>query len=211
MKEIKLRYKEEIIYFIGPEEDHQIKMIESNGFYEKIMLMDSEKRLKEGDVVIDIGASIGNHSIFWSKVCKCKVYAFEPNPRALEFLGFNKIKNDANIEIYNIALGDKIGMGHLRIADNNIGNSTFVPGEGMINVSPLDMFGINNVRMMKIDVEGMESQVLRGAHETIDKFSPLIYMETYDNKASDILKSWGYKVTGVFNFSPTYLFEREKR
>ena len=145
-------------------------------------------------VVIDIGANIGNHSVFLSNFFK-KVYAFEPNPVTFELLTINTkyapVKN--NIEVFNFGLSDTNALLPFSVNPHNIGGS-FISEEDenefpKIKVQVKKLDDINEVRdepisLIKIDVEGHELKVLRGAQETITKWQPAIIFEQH---ASEIV------------------------
>lgn len=122
--------------------------------------------------VLDIGANIGTHTIFYTKHAP-HVHAFEPNPLAFECL-FHNLHDLA--ECYHVAVGDKEGWVGMSPPDKNYGAMYTVPGHEvrMITVDSLELTQCN---FMKIDVEGDELAVLRGANETIHRFRPFMCIE----------------------------------
>ena len=131
-------------------------------------------------LVLDIGANIGaiSQALEFSGFT---VEAFEPQPEVHALLQRN-MKGRA----HNLALGSKAGvtvMPNLRYDEVNnfggisIGTSSRSRGSIEVKVATLDSFDFQNVGLMKIDVEGFEEQVLRGAVETIKRCNPVLYVE----------------------------------
>jgi len=152
--------------------------------------------LKQGMTVIDIGAHIGIYSLLMAKAVGPKgcVYAFEPVPRFYERLLANIALNGAiNIKPFQIAISDKNGEMEFFIvlptlfAPFNEGSSSMflcTPRSRSIKVSmeTLDSFlerqGIEKVDAIKIDVEGAELKVIRGARKLLSRpDKPLLMLE----------------------------------
>ncbi len=191
-------------------------------FYEIDMLEDIQNRLasKNNNVIIDAGAYIGNHSIFFATHCKAtKVISFEPFKESYYKLTDNIRLNglDNIITTYNFALGDKKGKAEINVldSDNQGANKIDVDVKGNIKIIPLDSLlfdGLDRLDLIKIDVEGMEIPLVNGALKTIHKFSPLLYIEAFEMsrliELIKILSPLGYSIVDVFNATPTYLFIR---
>jgi FkbM family methyltransferase len=189
-------------------------------FYEIDMLIDIEKRLKmsENNVIVDAGAYIGNHSIFFATHCNAsKVISFEPFSESYRLLINNIELNDLEkkIQVYNVALGDKSYKAGISVVDNNNKGATMVKveSEGDVNVVTLDSLlhkDLPRLDLIKVDVEGMEIPLLKGALKTIEKFTPLLYIEAFEqshlNEVLKLLAPLGYSIVDVFNATPTYLF-----
>ena len=113
-----------------------------------------------------------------------RVHSFEPNPSNFRLLQFNAGYHD-NIVPHDLALGEESGGFYMREYVDNFGRSEIVddPAEGdvLIAVKTLDQFdlGEERVAFIKIDVEGMEPKVLRGAEQTIARHQPIIAMEQH--------------------------------
>ena len=112
------------------------------------------------------------------------VFAFEPNPYPLKNL---KYLIDNNVTILPIALGNSNGPTEIRIPHHANGWSsngaslapkTKEPGK-LINIQcrKLDNLDIKNIGLIKIDVEGFEIEVLKGARETLLKNKPIMIIE----------------------------------
>lgn len=146
------------------------------GTYEEGTLFVMERSLNRGDTFLDIGANVGLMSIFASSVVGPKgvVHSFEPDPDLIALLQDNLRLNDVkNVETHNLALGSTpVTTSLYRHLDINRGAGSLLriedrcTGEVEVHVQTLDEFVANNiltdVRMIKIDVEGWELEVLKG-------------------------------------------------
>ncbi len=208
-----------------PIDSIQRVLVETGKFFEQDdILYESVKYLDKDSVVLDIGANIGNHTLYWSKILKVKkVYAFEPVTNTYEILKKNIELNSItsnNVSINNIGLGDeKI---RASIVDKNYyfgltnigGTSIKQDNDGDFNVTTLDDFMKENFKddkidLIKIDVEGYEYKVLVGAKETLKKYSPVIILECYDDhfeEVNSLLNDYGYERIKVWpNFNHVYI------
>ena len=148
--------------------------------------------LKPGDTVLDIGAFIGTHTLaFAQKVGGTgKVYAFEPHPTFYEVLKTNIAQNAVtNVSSANVALSDRIGkaeVSEIGISDvRNFGGLTILKvgssvGDSAlrtVDVTTVDQLGISACDLIKIDVEDMEIDVLKGARELLRAARPIVFAE----------------------------------
>jgi FkbM family methyltransferase len=123
-------------------------------------------------VLFDCGADIGTFSAL---VCSqssrvTRVVAFEPNPDVAVFLKRNLSQLQILSKAINKAVGCFEGTGRLEVPDyDNSDHARFlIPGDGPLEVVTIDSFGVRGVDVaIKIDVEGGELDVLKGAAETI--------------------------------------------
>lgn len=129
---------------------------------------------------VDVGAHIGLWSFnlaHWFK----KVYAFEPVEAHRDCLKRNLTVGDVGVMAY--ALGREAGMVNMRVNPTSTGDS-WVKGAGDIPMRTLDSFltaeddwRISEVDLIKIDCEGFEENVVRGAAEIIHQWKPVIIVE----------------------------------
>jgi FkbM family methyltransferase len=142
--------------------------------------------VRVGDVVLDVGANIGAHTLFLAKKVGPggRVYAFEPQRIVFQTLCANMALNSIlNTVCMQTALGEAPGsvvVPALNYAvPNNFGGvelGTFATGES-VPVRTLDSLELSACRLIKIDVEGMELRVLKGAVETAKRLKPILYVE----------------------------------
>lgn len=134
--------------------------------------------IKNGQTIIDVGASIGIYTIFFAKMVgnTGKVYAFEPEPRNFELLKKNiKINGFKNVILENKAVSNVSGFVKIEIA-NNIANHRITSDNSKTtfdvpSVSIDDYFKDKSEKIdfIKIDTEGYDGYVLLGAKDTISK------------------------------------------
>jgi FkbM family methyltransferase len=156
--------------------------------------------VKQNRVALDIGANVG----LWSRdLVKHfdNVIAFEPVLMFRECLARNVFAK--NLEVRSIALGDQEGMISMIITEGNTGHTHVDPNSvnGDTQITKLDSLNIDNVDYIKIDCEGYEYRVLRGAEETIKRCRPVVVIEQkpHDAYSKDygqfaaigLLQEWG--------------------
>ena len=196
--------------------DYITSFLKKGKFYEDEMLSFIEGLLivKTDGCIIDVGANIGNHSIFFGMFTKLFIHAFEPSKDSYEMFVKNISANDKNKPIiaHNLAVGNEKGKVKInRIDAFNKGRDTVIPG-GDIDMVRLDDFleKPDKVQLMKIDVEGYEPHVLMGAIEILKRDKPYLFIEAHtavDKKVlDDILEPMGYKARLVFGVAKTYFF-----
>lgn len=143
------------------------------------------KYIPDGGVVIDVGACLGDHTATYARMVgeKGRVWAFEPNRIAFECLEYNMMRFK-NVHTMQWALGDR-SFGGFTIQDTNLGASqvaysTTTGGDGT-RVEELDHFDdvmeLTRLDFIKIDAEGWEPRILRGAEQTLRRFRPVVLCE----------------------------------
>ena len=147
-----------------------------------------EQIVKPGMTVVEVGANIGAHTVPLARACDPGVlYAFEPQQRVFQILCANLALNDIrNVIAFPDASGAEAGWAVIPAldygADYNFGGvSVMRPGQPVrglpVRITPLDSLKLPSCHVLKIDVEGFEPEVLRGARETIARCRPLLYVE----------------------------------
>lgn len=213
-------YRTAIRMHLPNADDHIQPLIRRDrAFYERAMLEDIGPRLSDAALVVDVGANIGNHTVFFAKVLGLRTLAVEPNPAALHLLRRNLALNaiEDRVELYAVALGarrvrgrmlddDPVNMGRARItAAGEAATEADAPVECLD-----DIVGSRTVELLKIDVEGMEVQVLRGAARTLERCHPMLLAEAAtaeDLAALDTeLRPRGYRRLRWYNDTPTFLY-----
>lgn len=182
--------------------------------YELPMLEDMRARLSTGDLVVDAGANIGNHTMYLAAVVGCEVLAFEPNA---ELAGALRTSLQINtladkVTVHELGLGRHASRGHfVKAIPDNLGAQSIASGDGPLEISTLDSIAFPaRVKAIKIDVEGMEIDVLEGAAATIERDRPAMYVECADQVSFREVHQWmtarNYAYWDTFNATPTHLF-----
>lgn len=186
------------------------------GTWEMPMQEVFQRYVKANDVVYDLGAHQGFLALIVSRLVgeKGKVYAFEPLPANFDFLKENvRINNITNCIAFYGAVSDKPGIVNFSTSEADVSNtditSSLESKEGRKYVE-VPAFSLDNLlasgsltppQFIKIDVEGAELDVLKGASRLLKELSPLVYLETHnihnpgvDSACRDFLVSIGYGI-----------------
>ena len=159
-------------------------------------------------VVLDVGANIGNHTLYFAKVCgAAKVLAFEPMKKSYDALLRNIALNGLSATAFPLALSDAAGRAHSVINPTNSGGSGVSVSHGTIDVVTLDSLDIGAFSVLKIDVEGMACEVIRGARQAIARNKPQIIVEAFDFQFAEIdalLVEQGYARVGGIDADHVY-------
>lgn len=199
-------------------------MVRITGQFELDLVLAAEQALLKSNngIVLDIGANFGTFSIpFAKRNSNMVVMAFEPQRIIFNQLCGNVILNSLdNVFTYNFAISDTEDS-ILTITPDynreiNIGGFSFDPlvkekcpttkgEEELINIITIDSLDLSNVVFIKIDVEGMELNVLKGALETIKRcnYPPIIFeawhqFDWYEQRKKELLdfvRDLGYNLT----------------
>lgn len=192
--------------------DYYIK----HGLFESNLIQWSKQFCSKNKNFIDIGAHSGTYSISLAKSSN-HVYAFEPQKMTYYSLcGSVALSNIDNITCYNCGLGtlEQCGNQTLKIISNDGGGSTLcdtndnVLKQELIEVSTLDNYNLVNIGFIKIDVEGNEENVLKGAVETLKKsnYPPIIFESNNVNVTLfNFIKNLGYKVLTINGYSNMFI------
>jgi len=144
------------------------------GTYEELEAKIMEEKIKVGNIVVDVGANIGLHTLNMARIVgnTGQVFAFEPDPSNFEILKKNvKINNYKNIILEQKAVGDKHGRTTLYQSDHPGKHRIFPQTEQaksqvQVELTNLDNYFdsdmIDKINFIKIDVEGLEFSVLKG-------------------------------------------------
>jgi FkbM family methyltransferase len=157
---------------------------------------------------VDVGGNTGLYAFYLSRLVKV-VHVFEPNPICLGQLAKVHRKN---MVIHEVALSDHRGEATMRFVPGNEGVGTIEPANRLdknpgikeavergVKVCPLDDLNLSDISFMKIDVEGHEPSVIRGATQLIETQKPVLLIEieqrhntTAYGEVEDLLKTDGY-------------------
>jgi FkbM family methyltransferase len=142
--------------------------------------------VRAGDVAVDVGAHIGAHTVPLAHAVTSRgaVVAFEPQRILFQCLCANVALNGLdNVRTRHAAVGRR--PGRVRVpqidyaAGGNFGGLGLTNRQGgeQVELTTLDSLGLTACNFVKIDVEGMESQVIDGAGALIGRFRPVLYVE----------------------------------
>lgn len=164
--------------------------LRAGGFFEQDELTLIAGYIKKGAHIIDIGANIGNHAIWFAHVAgAARVVVVEPNPLALAPLVANVVINRLagviDMSVLGVGLSDASEGGFgMKRHDRNLGATRMFAGKGDLRVHRGDdLFADETPDFMKIDVEGMEMKVLSGLSETIRAHRPAMMVEVDEANA----------------------------
>jgi FkbM family methyltransferase len=152
--------------------------------------------IRYGDTVIDVGANIGTHAVAFGNMVgpMGRVHAFEPQRRLFTMLSGNVALNALeSVVCHQAAVGDN--MGHIVLPPMpppevhfNFSAVSLMQGNGKsgetVPLVTLDSLNLQRCAAIKIDVEGMETMVLAGAQQTIERCQPVLYLENNDRESS---------------------------
>lgn len=207
-------------YYIPANDRHFIEYLNQFEHYQEAQRNRALSHVKNWSFAIDIGANIG----LWAKDLSSyfdKLVCFEPNPNCINYLKKNiKIQTAT---IYSCALGSKEENKNLFIHPINSGASSFVdntkigvdeesrpvygsfPEETLkvnVNIKKLDNFNFKKIDFIKIDVQGYEFEVLKGAEITLSINNPIICIEEdspENSKTISYLESLNYNLIDIIN------------
>ncbi|MEX2484640.1 MAG: FkbM family methyltransferase [Brumimicrobium sp.] len=179
--------------------------------------------VKEGMKILDIGTNIGSTLLHFAKLTGDAgfVYGFEPDTinykACLKNLSLNDFKN---IKVSNIGLGDENNEYDLyEDSDGNRGGNRISfdqnnnKRKSRITVEKLDHWSdknqVENIDLIKIDIEGFEYKALMGGEGLIRKNMPILFIELDDNNLKNVgdsalglvklLENWGYSIKNSLN------------
>jgi FkbM family methyltransferase len=182
-----------------------------------------------GGIYLDVGANIGNHSVFFGTFCAEHVVAIEAHPRLHSILRRNLDANGLRDKatVVPVAISDSSGTGAISLRQEhagNVGASHVVPGvavadgEEAVTLRRLDdlldelipSLPRVPITFLKIDVEGMEMSVLRSGERVLRDHRPQLFVELITDDAltaaSALLTEFGYEPVARLGSPPAYHF-----
>ena len=211
----------------GYDEDYILQTIEKTGqFYEQDLLDEWTPLLGDPKVILDIGANLGNHTLYWAtKLDVKKIFSFEPFPANYACLRKNVKNNDLDVvETVQFAVGDKCSKAHVNSFDpDNYGATSLEYAENseqdddirVVTIDSVrDMLGIQNVDFVKIDTEGFELRVLIGMKHILEQNRPVLWIELGDQTVADILSfldQYNYQLAKMSGANLLFMPERLKQ
>jgi FkbM family methyltransferase len=174
------------------------------GTYEPYMQDAFLKYVLPGNIVFDIGAHAGFHSIFCGLLVGAtgRVFAFEPNPISRNSLeGQIRLNGALRVEAVPYALSDTVGLADFD-ATRGAQSRITLTGKSKVEMKTLDSLvpiELPIPDVIKIDVEGEEEKLLRGSLKTLSKFRPIVLCDyNNDNTLSTlagILRPLDYEIS----------------
>jgi len=188
-------------------------IIANRAFYEagKLQKLSELNLIPQGGIIIDAGANIGNHSVYFGHFFKpSRMYCFEPQNIAFQTLLKNIELNlsGCDVRTHQALLGADAGFGSLKSYKHyNHGGATFeASNNGNVPMLTLDdtidFDDQNKVSFIKIDVERAQDDVLRGAKKILEISKPTLWIEVFPDErtATDaLLSELGYEPETLHN------------
>lgn len=190
----------------------------NDGWYEADFL-EHVRCLGRHGVYVDVGAHLGTATIWFGALCPATlVHAIEPVARYADILRRNVAANGLGdrVRVHQIGLGRARGTAtnhlpkeHQVGFDGDVDSAVAI--DETFSIRRLDEVVHGPVAILKVDVEGMEAEVLQGATRILDWHRPVVYAEAWNQRSvadiDGVLRNFGYEATGrVFNATPTHEF-----
>ena len=175
-------------------------------WWEEFMKPYFQKYYRSNTNVIDVGANFGTHSILLANIISknCQVFSFEPIYWDITMMNADANNMQDKICVFNKGLGKKNEVIKIKTYDRSMkkpyGRVSLHGLSGLqvdkdlnvekeVGILTLDSLHLNNISLIKIDVEGMELDVLEGAKETITRNKPIIFIEFLKSKYNQDMES----------------------
>ncbi len=197
--------------YLDPLDSLRISIYKS---YEELETKLVKDIVKNGNVVVDIGANIGYYTLLFAKLVgeKGKVFAFEPEPNNFDLLKKNiEINGYKNINLINKAVSNKSGKIKLYLNDVNTSCHSLIaenPNNQYIEIDSIkldDFFEINQkIDFIKIDVEGAELESLKGMSNLLNQNNDTKILLEFN---PSMLKSFGVTPQEYLNLLMDFNFK----
>lgn len=172
--------------------------LEHGEVYER-RLLDDIYDLGLTGTAFDLGAHVGNHALWLAAICGFSVHAWEPHKATATKLRANVRRNpDIDVTVHGWAAGDRATRGRFSGED---GSRTIKVDRGDVPVKRIDdHVTVEDLAVVKADVEGMESHALAGAAEHLKRCRPVVYTEVHTDidraRIAAVLDPLGYHADG---------------
>lgn len=194
-------------------DDHISGWLKAGRYYEADLL-EAIRDLGLGGTYVDVGAHIGNHSVYFGLECRAeRIIAIEPNRDSWSRLAVNI--RDNGLEYKATALNALVHPSwrdaHLaEVPNGNSGMARFAEG-GDIQCIGLDDVLPDDVTLIKVDVEGSALDVLKSAEKTIKTRHPVLAVEAIDDAelkaVRGYLSGFGYDADGPYAITPVWIWK----
>lgn len=166
--------------------------------------------IENDGIIVDVGGNLGTHTLALAKRHpNCHVFTFEPSAFTFSLLSSTAVFNGLeNVTLFNMGCSTETGISFVDLDYENVGlnygaASFTTRGESHLGGMPFAFVSLDSisfdrkVELIKIDVEGMEYDVIAGAKSVIAKHSPFVFLEVLETSAafrcSDLLTEYGYR------------------
>ena len=175
-----------------------------------------DRTVAPGTVVFDVGANVGSYTMHASRLCgrEGHVVAFEPSPEMYGYLVKHvEINGLANVTPLQAALGDVNGRARFEPTLDGVTSHLSQAGSIEVECHRLDTLVENGVvpapDCIKVDVEGAEGAVLRGALGVLSERRPVLFLATHGTEATreceEILDRVGYALSPIPDMSGEFI------
>lgn len=194
-----------ISFFVTDKNDVIQRWHADGRFYEEEELAIISEFFPRGGVFVDVGANVGNHTIFVAKYLYPKdIILFEPNPQTVPLLMFNISLNDlrevVDLSHLGVGLSDTEGKAQTWAPPGNLGATRLRASNGADGLPLIrgdDVLMGRQIDFIKIDVEGMEMKILSGLCGTIARWRPSMFIEVENVNVEAFIEwanSYAYQV-----------------
>jgi FkbM family methyltransferase len=190
----------------GPNRGHRFfKGAGTNGYWlgtaELVHQKVAMKHIRPGQVVYDIGANVGLHTLLYSRLVgqHGRVFAFEPSPDTAALLAEHvRINAKRNVTIVQKAVAGRTGKMHFSLKGDSRTRRLDADGDATVSTVTLDQIvqDLPPPNCVKMDIEGAEVDALQAAGDCFRLHKPILLLATHGTEASCsiLLRSWGYDV-----------------
>ena len=231
----KLGFSRRTFSFMSTSSDHLWRLVsDRRSFYEHDLLLHLYFCGPRGGLYVDVGANVGNHSVFFAAYLADTVLSVEPESEIFELLRSNLERNLTADELSNVvvkrcalssqegwcetflpkAAGSNLGMTQMRVCSPGAPNAVrMCKLDALVEECRLASAASwqttsARVSLLKIDVEGHQAAVLEGAKSVLDHDRPDVVIEAPSSEelaeVEGILLPLGYHQVGKFCLTPTY-------
>jgi FkbM family methyltransferase len=193
----------EFYFLLNSEIDHIQRVLRRGGFYEREELELIAEHARSPRWILDVGSNIGNHAIYFAhRFNPDHLAVVEPNPEIINLLRANLGMNwhkSMDLTYVGSGLSDRAGQGESYVTvRSNIGGAKLKhTDDGKIPIyRGDDIFPTEAFDLIKIDVEGMEFQVLLGMEALLNRSSGLVFLEVLlpnIDRAISMMRDVGYE------------------
>lgn len=206
------------------------KIASEQNFYEHRFLELLEFFHLPDGLVVDVGANIGNHTLYFAQVMQAQVLAVEPEPHNATCLMLNIATNrlTQRVRVVRQAVGERPGVARLQMnVEANFGSFSARPEANPSRTAVQDDLAVDvpvttldelltgalerqPLSILKFDIEGMELEALRGATAVLERARPLVAVECFSRQQLTTIESelstYGYFPVEFENATPTFVF-----